>query len=50
MIFYGKRYSRYFKYEQDMQYLSEYPLTFPSLKLLQAIYPIIRDHHQTIKQ
>ena len=39
MIFYGKRYLKYFKYERNTQYQSEYPLTFPFLKHLQAVNP-----------
>ena len=39
MIFYGKRYLKYFKYERNTQYESEYPLTFPFLKHLQPIDP-----------
>ena len=39
MSFYGERYLKYFKYERNTQYKSEYPLTFPFLKYLQAIDP-----------
>ena len=39
MIFYGKRYLKYLKYEQNMQYQNEYPLKFPFLKHLPASDP-----------
>ena len=39
MIFYGKRYLKYFKYERNTIYQIQYPLTFPLMKHLQVIYP-----------